>query len=317
MNATPTQEWEPIKDLPQDWQSMKSAELHALENVWKDQSQRLTNSQSYKNFLEKMRRRIAIETGILERLYTIDRGITQLLIERGIDEALIPHGATNRPAATVVDMIRDHERAVEGLFDYVAGQQPLTLFFIWSLHQVLTRHQGFVEARDQFGNMGQVELIRGDWKRFPNNPTKPNGEIHYYCPPEQVQSQMEKFVEWHLQHERGGVSPEIEAAWLHHRFTQIHPFQDGNGRVARSLASLVFIRAHWFPLVVTRDDRENYLDALEAADKDDLKPLVDLFINAQRQAFVSALSLSEQVLSEEASVPAILSSVVDSIQKNY
>ena len=33
---------------------------------------------------------------------------------------------------------------------------------------------------------------------------------------------------------------EIEATWLHHRFTQIHPFQDGNGRVARALASLVF-----------------------------------------------------------------------------
>lgn len=53
------------------------------------------------------------------------------------------------------------------------------------------------------------------------------------------------------------VSPEVEAAWLHHRFTQIHPFQDGNGRIARLLASLVFIKAGWFPLVVTRDDRAN------------------------------------------------------------
>ena len=57
------------------------------------------------------------------------------------------------------------------------------------------------------------------------------------------------------------------AAWVRHRFTQIHPFQDGNGRVARLLATLVFSRAEWLPLVVRRDDRVRYLDALEAADK--------------------------------------------------
>ena len=53
---------------------------------------------------------------------------------------------------------------------------------------------------------------------------------------------------------RRGVPVEVEAAWLHHRFTQIHPYQDGNGRVARALASLLFIKAGWFPVVVTRDD---------------------------------------------------------------
>jgi Fic family protein len=46
----------------------------------------------------------------------------------------------------------------------------------------------------------------------------------------------------------------VQAAWLHHRFTQIHPFADGNGQVARAIASLVFIEAGWFPLILKRDE---------------------------------------------------------------
>jgi hypothetical protein len=102
----------------------------------------------------------------------------------------------------------------------------------------------------------------------------------------------------HLQHQRDGVPPEVEAAWIHHRFTQIHPFQDGNGRVARALASLVFICAEWFPLVVTRDDRTQYLDASEQADEGDLRGLIDFFGARQKKAFVSALGIAREVTRE-------------------
>ncbi len=84
---------------------------------------------------------------------------------------------------------------------------------------------------------------------------RPDGLIHEYCPPEQVTSEMDRLIELHREHQIGEIPPEVEAAWLHHRFTQIHPFQDGNGRIARCLASLVFIQAKWFPLVLTRGDR--------------------------------------------------------------
>ena len=62
----------------------------------------------------------------------------------------------------------------------------------------------------------------------------------------------------------------LVAAWLHHRFAQIHPFADGNGRVTRALVTW-----HLFlPIVVTRYDRSDYINALEAAADGDLKPLV-------------------------------------------
>jgi Fic family protein len=67
---------------------------------------------------------------------------------------------------------------------------------------------------------------------------------------------------------------DIEAAWLHHRFIQIHHFQDGNGRVARALASKEYIRAGLPPSVVTVARKPEYLDALDQANKGDLKAFV-------------------------------------------
>ncbi|OIQ65106.1 Fic/DOC family protein [mine drainage metagenome] len=90
-------------------------------------------------------------------------------------------------------------------------------------------------------------------------------------------------------------TPEVKSAWLHHRFTQIHPFQDGNGRVARALASLVFLREGLFPLVVRESDRKEYIGALETADAGNLSPLVSFFARRQRDSVLKALGLEQQV----------------------
>lgn len=83
---------------------------------------------------------------------------------------------------------------------------------------------------------------------------------------------------------------EVRAAWLHHAFTQIHPFQDGNGRVARALASIDFIKGGLFPLLVRRGERETYIDALRNADADDLRPLVKFFADVQQRLVRRAIS---------------------------
>ncbi|NJN58037.1 MAG: Fic family protein [Leptolyngbyaceae cyanobacterium SL_5_9] len=310
--------WQPIEDLPSGWQDLANSELPPLVTVWNEQADRLRQSGEFQTFNEKLRREIAIETGIIERLYTIDRGITRLLIEQGINEALIPHGATDRPIKQVVSLIKDQETAIEGLFDFVGGQRTLSNSYIKQLHQVLTQHQETTEAFDPLTKqVVNVPLLRGDWKSQPNHPSRQDGSIiHYYCPPEQVASEMDNLIQWHRQHQAQKVSPEVEAAWLHHRFTQIHPFQDGNGRVARCLASLVFIQASWFPLVLTRDDRAVYLAALEEADQGNLSGLINLFSKSQKQAFLKSLGLSEQVSSEARRTQVIISSIAEKLKKN-
>jgi Fic family protein len=76
----------------------------------------------------------------------------------------------------------------------------------------------------------------------------------------------------HNEHTAKNVPPDVEAAWLHHRFVQIHPFQVGNGRMSMALASLIYIKADYIPPVVTFATKNEYLDALDTADKGDLKP---------------------------------------------
>lgn len=313
--------WQPITNLSERWRDLARTDLAALVKVWQDQRNRLENTQSFHAFIGKLRRKIAIETGVIERLYSIDRGITHVLIERGIDESLIPHGSTDRPADEVVMIIRDHEDAIAGVFDFVGSQRPLSTSFIKQIHQLLTRNQPTTQAIDQFGRLLTVDLLRGDWKKLPNNPARTNGTIHEYAPPEQTASEMDRLIAWHLEHQREGISPEVEAAWLHHRFTQIHPFQDGNGRVARLLATLVFLKAGWFPLSVIGDQadeqsgRAYYINALERADEGDLKPLVDLFAGAQRRAFVSSLSLAEEAINEKQTRDSVLQAAINTLQR--
>ncbi len=302
--------WKPIEDLPENWIELASRELESLAEIWNAQASKLQKSDALNRFNEKLSREWAIETGIIENIYYIDEATTQLLIEKGINIDLIPFGTTDKSAIEIIPVLNAHQEALEALFDLVQQKQALSLFYIRELHKIITQHQEKVDSVDAFGRKIQVALLRGQWKKNPNNPTLRDGTSHEYCPPLQVQTEMERLINLHLEHIKQQVPPEIEAAWLHHRFTQIHPFQDGNGRVARALASLVFIQAGWFPLVITRNVRDEYIDALEAADKGNLSNLVNLFTKLQKKLFTKALSLSKNsVLENEVLKQSIIAGI--------
>jgi Fic family protein len=307
--------WRPIEDLPENWPELAAPELPALSAAWQKYSEKLRDSDSLKHFNERLIREWAIETGIIENLYSIDRGVTQTLIEKGIEASLIPHGSTDKPVERILPMLKDQQEVVEGLFDFVAQRRELSTSYIKQLHQAFTRHQETTTAVDALGRVVDVTLLRGEWKRLPNNPTRPDGSLHEYCPPEHVASEMDRLIAMHKEHQQKGVPPEIEAAWLHHRFAQVHPFQDGNGRVVRALASLVFLRAGWFPLVVNRDERVEYIESLEKADQGDLASLVNLFARIQKKTFNQALSLSEQVILAGDPLQQIIAAATDRLKE--
>lgn len=302
--------WKPIQDLPPDRDKLRSAEIASLANVWRDQRQSIEDQGLLQEFKERLTREWSIETGIIERIYTLDRGITRVLIEKGIDASLIPHDGTDRNPALVAAIIRDHHEVAEGLFTFVKGERQLTTSYVKELHAALTRHQASTSAVDDRGTLVEVPLLRGAYKLQPNNPHRQNGTVHEYCPPMQVAAEMDRLVALHIEHQTSDIPPEVESAWLHHAFTQIHPFQDGNGRVARCLASLVFLKAGWFPLVIRRDDRERYIVALEQADDGDLSDLVHLFVRQAKKSLVGALGVTRDVL-RGAKVSQIIDSVHD------
>jgi len=271
-------------------------ELRALSSVWLEKKAELEGNGAYKEFIKKMQREWAIETGIIERLYTWDRGVTEALIEQGIESSIISHkgGIPQMEADHIQTVINDHLGIVDGLFGYIKGDEPLSEYFIRGLQAQFTAHQDYTEAVTPTGDSVKVPLLKGEYKTNPNNPRRPDGVVHTYCPPELVKEEMEHMVQLFREAEELHA-PEVKAAWLHHRFTEIHPFQDGNGRVARALATLVFLRAGLFPLVVRESDREIYIGALESADDGDLSPLISFFARRQRDSILRALGLEQQV----------------------
>lgn len=260
-----------------------------------------------------MSREWAIETGVIENLYEIERGVTQTLIEHGFHADLLSYGSTNKPREYVIQLLRDQKDALEGIFDFVKSNRVLSTSYIKELHAALLRSQDTTESIDSQGRHVDIPLIKGQWKKQPNYPVR-DGVTYTYCPPEHVESEMDRLLQMHADHVANAVPSDVQAAWLHHRFTQIHPFQDGNGRVARALASLILVKDGLFPMVVARDDKQAYLDALEAADAGNLKPLIDLNAKLQIAQFRKATTISEALLVEE-DVQAALSGLLKAADK--
>ncbi len=283
--------WQPITDLPDDWRSLCRPDLDDVHRRWVGARERLTDPAPVRQVQERLMTVWAIETGIIERLYSVDRRVTVALAEVGL-EAMDQFRADGRVTSEARLLIEDQRAALEMVMDLVGGTRELTSSYIRELHRGLTEHQDTRDAIDGQGRRFAAPLLKGEWKRLPNNPIRPDGRVHEYCPPEFVQDEIDRLLAWHGAHESAGVCPEVEAAWLHHRFAQIHPFEDGNGRVARALTAAVFLRADYLVLVIRDEEhRDPYLDALEAADGGDLKPLVDLFADVQGADLEDAVSL--------------------------
>ena len=301
-----------ILDLPENWEALRVEELSSVRDAWKSEQERLKASDQLSRFTDQMSREWAIETGIIENLYEIERGVTKTLVEQGFQSAILETGTTNKPRDWVIQLLKDQQDALEGLFSFITHERTLSTSYIKELHGVMLQSQSYVDGKDSYGNYIKIPLLRGDWKKQTNYPYK-DGITYRYCPPEQVASEMDRLIAMHHEHQGRQVPPEIEAAWLHHRFSQIHPFQDGNGRVARTVASLVFIQSGLFPLVVTRDEKVEYLSALEEADAGELKRLIDLFAKLQRFRYRMAVSISETT--QRTSVEQALQSLKTSVSR--
>ncbi|GAB0058391.1 hypothetical protein SIID45300_02740 [Candidatus Magnetaquicoccaceae bacterium FCR-1] len=304
-----------ITDL-EDVTPLASSELFALAQVWQERREELEGSGAFQEFMRRLYREWAIETGLIERLYHWDRGVTELLIEQGIEASLIAHrGNMSRDQAEgVAALIQDQRHVVDWLFHFVKSERELSEGYIRQLHAAFTRQQQSISAETPDGRRIEVPLLKGAYKQHPNNPRREDGSFHHYCPPEFVADEMERLLVWYHGHVKSETPPEVLAAFLHHRFTQIHPFQDGNGRVARALASLVFIKNKLFPLVIRDEERRVYIDALEQADQGRLKPLCDFFVRSQRRSILKALEV-EQQLPENRHAEAILSSGLKLLHK--
>ena len=146
-------------------------------------------------------------------------------------------------------------------------ETPLTQNFIRTLHRTLLR-EDYTVYRDLPGGVQTSYTVHaGQYKTRPNSVFTRYGDRFEYASPEETPTLMTDLVNWYNAAEQEGkLSPVELAALFHYRYIRIHPFEDGNGRIARLMMNFILTR-HNYPMIVVRSRlKSEYLEALHQAD---------------------------------------------------
>ena len=146
-------------------------------------------------------------------------------------------------------------------------EMPLTQNFIRTLHKTLLREDYTVYRSLPGGMQTSYTVHAGQYKTRPNSVITRYGDRFEYASPEETAGLMTDLVDWYNAAEaEGKLSPVELAALFHYRFIRIHPFEDGNGRIARLMMNFILHR-HGYPMIVVRSRRKSeYLEALHQTD---------------------------------------------------
>lgn len=182
-----------------------------------------------------------------------------------------------------------HDVAIKLIYDLVAdNERGLTENFIRGLNKLLLVRPFYKEAITQDGQPTRREINVVEYKQFHNSVRFQNAEIFHYPSPAETPALMNDLMQWYNSNTDEAI---IVAADLHYKFVCIHPFDDGNGRIARLLMNYHLLKNNLPPVIIKSDDKKNYLRALQEADIGDLENIrkyiaeklvwsLDLAINA-------------------------------------
>ena len=147
------------------------------------------------------------------------------------------------------------------------AERPLTEYFIRELHRTLLREDYNVQRQMPDGSTATYTVHAGIYKTRPNSVITVTGEKFEYASPEETPALMTDLVDWYNQAAASKNYTPIELASLfHYRYIRIHPFEDGNGRIARLLVNFILLRHNYPMIVVKSNDKEQYLNALNKSD---------------------------------------------------
>ena len=102
--------------------------------------------------------------------------------------------------------------------------------------------------------------------------------------PENVSQEMKNLLRWYRENEYK-IYPLELAFKFHHKFEQIHPFADGNGRVGRMLLNYILIKKGYYPIIIRNSHRNKYIKALQPADAGRYIPLIRFGIEKAKETY--------------------------------
>lgn len=144
---------------------------------------------------------------------------------------------------------------------------PLTQHFIRTLHRTLLREDYTVYRNLPGGQQTSYVIHAGQYKTRPNSVITRYGDRFEYASPEETPALMTDLVNWYNDAEKSGKYSVVElAALFHYRYIRIHPFEDGNGRIARLMVNYILARHGWPMIVVRSRKKQEYLEALHKTD---------------------------------------------------
>ncbi|QTR48920.1 Fic family protein [Candidatus Thiothrix anitrata] len=145
---------------------------------------------------------------------------------------------------------RNHAEAIDLLFDVVAQKRAISEGLIKELNALLL-----------------AGVLQQD------------GSIHHYIEPLQVPLEMQQLCDW-VNANLNQLHAVTVAGIAHYNMVRIHPLDDGNGRGARILMNLILLIQGYTPVIVRTTKRRIYLQALAAADRDDIEPFLDFIADS-------------------------------------
>ena len=148
-------------------------------------------------------------------------------------------------------------------------KQDLSLSLILKLHKIC-----FKGSKSFAGKLRNVEVVIRER----------NGEIiHSGSPANKVKYELEKLVNWYEKNKKK-FKPLVLATIIHNQFENIHPFQDGNGRVGRLLLNFVLLKSKYPPINILLKDRAEYYFILqEYQKKEKLLPTLQFLVKQYKK----------------------------------
>jgi len=218
-------------------------------------------------------RAAALDTGAIEGLYEVDRGFTYTVAfeTSAWEVALAQKGENVRP------LFEAQLHAYDYVLDLATKAEPISEAAIRVLHEVVCQAQPTYRVMTAIGPQEQP-LPKGRYKSLPNHVRTRDGIDHSYAPVDVTPGEMARLVAEIRSDAFLAAHPVAQAAYAHYALVVIHPFADGNGRVARALASAFTYRAISMPIVILSEHKDVYLDALEAADSGEFQTFVDFML---------------------------------------
>jgi Fic family protein len=222
-----------------------------------------------------------------------------------------------------IGALKPADRHVEGVVEMMLDatrhyDQALTTERLFSWHASLF----------PTGRSGMTKINTGAWRDDSTGPMEvvsgPIGKerVHFQAPTaKRPDGEMRTFLEWF--NANADIDPVLKAGLAHLWFVTIHPFDDGNGRIARAIADMVLARSENSPQrfysmsAQIRQERAAYYDILEETQKGtlDITPWMEWFLGCLGRAIDGAQTLLGTVLAKARFWEAIAGSTINERQR--